>query len=86
MTIAGGKGRGNQLNQLDCPEGIYVDDDHQCIYIAEYYGHRIVEWKYDAKIGRVVAGGNGEGDHLNQLSWPASLVVDEDYSTLCIGS
>jgi hypothetical protein len=40
----------------------------------------IVEWKYNAKIGRVVASGNREGNHLNQLNWPASLLVDEDYS------
>jgi hypothetical protein len=40
----------------------------------------IVEWKYNAKMGRVVAGENREGNHLNQLNWFASLFVDEDYS------
>ncbi len=57
MIGAGGNGKGNQLNQLSSPEGIYVDDDHQCIYIADYGNDRIVEWKYDAKIGQIVAGG-----------------------------
>jgi hypothetical protein len=35
FTIAGGNGKGNQLNQLHWPYGIYVDDDDQCIYIAD---------------------------------------------------
>ncbi len=34
-TIAGGNGKGIQLNQLDRPQGIYLDDDDQSIYIAD---------------------------------------------------
>ncbi len=33
----------NKLNQLSRPQGIYVDDDNQCIYIADYDNHRIVQ-------------------------------------------
>ncbi len=28
-------------------------------YIADFVNHRVVKWKYDAKSGEVVAGGNG---------------------------
>ena len=58
-TIAGGNGKGKRLNQLDCPQGISVDDDHQTIYIADCDNHRIVEWKFGAKTGQIIAGGNG---------------------------
>ncbi|CAF0848825.1 unnamed protein product [Adineta steineri] len=75
ITIAGGHGQGNQLNQLNGPEGIYVDDDHQTIYIADSRNHRIVEWKYGAKNGQIVAGGNGKGDRSDQLSWPTGVII-----------
>lgn len=44
IIIAGGNDRGNQLNQLSYPEGIFIDVD-QTIYIVDYQNHRIVEWK-----------------------------------------
>ncbi len=83
-TIAGGNGKGNQLNQLSCPQGIYVDDDDQCIYIAESENHRIVEWKFGAKNGQVVAGGNGKGDRIDQLKGPTDVIVDKNDGSLII--
>ena len=55
FTVAAGNGKGSQLNQLNCPTGIYVDDD-QTIYIADRLNHRIVEWKSGTTSGNVVAG------------------------------
>ncbi|CAF4853509.1 unnamed protein product, partial [Rotaria sp. Silwood2] len=42
---AGGNGKGNGINQLSNPWGLYVDDD-QTIYVADGWNHRIVEWKW----------------------------------------
>ncbi|CAF3932280.1 unnamed protein product [Adineta steineri] len=84
ITIAGGNGQGNQLNQLYAPCGIYVDDDHQTIYIADFWNHRIVEWKYGAKNGQVVAGGNGRGNRSDQLNWPSDVIVDKKNDSLII--
>ncbi|CAF1099350.1 unnamed protein product [Adineta steineri] len=84
ITIAGGNGRGNQLNQLSLPQGIYVDDDHQTIYVADCSNHRIVKWKYEAKNGQVVAGGKGNGDQSNQLNGPTDVIVDEKNDSLII--
>jgi sugar lactone lactonase YvrE len=83
ITIAGGNGRGNRLNQLCSPYGIYVDDDYT-VYVADYSNHRIVEWKHDARSGRVVAGGNGEGDKSNQLNSPTDVILDKERSNLII--
>ncbi|CAF0850500.1 unnamed protein product [Adineta steineri] len=84
ITIAGGNQYGNQLNQLSCPEGIYVDDDHQTIYIADYFNSRIVEWKYGAKSGQVVAGGNGNGNQSDQFNGSMDVIVDKKNDSLII--
>ena len=84
VTIAEGNGKGDQLNQLSAPNGIYVDDDHQCVYITDTQNHRIVQWKSDAKIGRVVAGGNGQGGEINQLSHPTNVIVEKRTDSLII--
>ncbi len=46
ITVAGGNGQGNELNQLSCPWNVHVDDD-QTIYVADYNNHRIVPSKKD---------------------------------------
>jgi sugar lactone lactonase YvrE len=84
MTIAGGNEQGNQLNQLSNPLGIYVDDDDQCILIADFNNHRIVEWKLGTKIGQVVAGGNGEENQTYQLNYPTDVIVDKKTNSLII--
>ena len=84
ITIAGGNGHGSELNQLDHPEGIYVDDDHQCIYIADFWNDRIIEWKFGAKNGKVVAGGNGRGSREDQLNFPTDVIVDHKTDSLII--
>ncbi|CAF0877888.1 unnamed protein product [Adineta steineri] len=84
ITVAGGNRRGNQLNQLSRPEGIYIDDDHQTIYIADCGNHRIVEWKYEAKNGQVVAGGKEKGKRSKRLHYPTGVVVDKNSDSLII--
>ncbi|CAF0971126.1 unnamed protein product [Adineta steineri] len=84
ITMAGGNGHGNQLNQLFQPQGIYVDDDDQTIYIADSGNDRIVEWKYGAKNDQVVAGGNGHGNGSDQLNEPANVIVDKKNDSLII--
>jgi tripartite motif-containing protein 71 len=84
ITTAGGNAQGNQLNQLSWPCGICIDDGSQCIYIAEYENHRIVEWKYGATKGQVVAGGNGQGNRMDQLNGPVDVIVDKKRNSLII--
>jgi sugar lactone lactonase YvrE len=61
-----------------------VDDDEQCIYIADEWNHRIVAWKYGAKTGQVVGGGNGQGNQTNQLDRPTDVIVDKKNDSLII--
>ena len=83
MIVAGGNGQGNGVDQLNCPNGIYVDDD-QTVYVAEWSNHRIVEWKNGVIHGQIVAGGNGQGIRTDQLSNPTDVIVDKDHDSIII--
>jgi sugar lactone lactonase YvrE len=83
ITIAGGNGQGNGINQLSSPCGLYVDDD-QNVYVADQYNHRIVKWKSDATSGQVVAGGNQQGSGAHQLSDPFDVIIDKERDSLII--
>ncbi|CAF1362907.1 unnamed protein product [Rotaria magnacalcarata] len=83
LTVSGGNGQGNGINQLSNPCGLYVDDD-QTVYVADQYNHRIVEWKSGATSVQVVAGGNGLGSGDHQLSNPRDVIVDKETDTLII--
>ena len=47
----------------------------QCMCLTRY-NHRVIKWNKDAKEGIVVAGGQGYGSALTQLSYPRRLFVD----------
>ena len=83
-TMAGGNGEGSQLNQLFYPYGLCIDNDYQAIYIAECLNHRIVQWKFNAKIGQVIAGGPGPGNQMNKLYRPTSVTIDRKNDSLII--
>jgi sugar lactone lactonase YvrE len=73
--VAGGKGKGYHLNQLNGPTHIFVDQDDS-VYVSDYGNHRVMKWVKGAKEGIVVAGGQGEGNRLTQLSHPFGVIVD----------
>ena len=72
------------MNQLSNPIGICVDDDDQCMYIADHQNHRIVKWKNDEKNGQIVAGGNEAGNRTDQLNGPTDVLVDKRNDSLII--
>ena len=72
ITIAGGNGAGSELNQLQYPSGMFLDNDAN-LYIADSFNHRIVRWNYGSSAGQIVAGGNGMGGCPEQLNWPHSI-------------
>ncbi|CAF3395453.1 unnamed protein product [Rotaria socialis] len=84
VTIAGGDGGGDATNQLYCPEGLFVDDN-QTVVIADFYNHRVVQWKKgNTTNGQVVAGDKGQGNGLNQLDRPNNVLVDKETDNLII--
>ena len=84
VTVAGGNGDVNAGNQLYRPFGLDIDDDNQSIVIADFGNHRIVEWKIGASHGKVIAGGQGRGNRLDQLNWPTDVLIDKETNCLFI--
>ncbi|CAF3711493.1 unnamed protein product [Rotaria socialis] len=84
VTIAGGHGQGDATNQLWGPYGLFVDDD-QTVIIADFWNHRIIQWKNrDTTHGQVVAGGKGQGNGLHQLNCPTDVLIDKETDSLII--
>ncbi|CAF1066150.1 unnamed protein product [Adineta steineri] len=83
ITVAGENGQGQQLNQLHGPFGIFIDKNKN-IFIADAQNDRIVEWKYNAKEGQIIASGNGQGNRMDQLNYPTDVIVDEQNHSIII--
>ncbi|CAF3765008.1 unnamed protein product [Adineta steineri] len=83
ITVASENGPGQKLNQFNCPYGIFIDKKKN-IFIADYLNHRVVEWKCNAKEGKVVAGGNKEGNRIDQLNRPTDVIVDQQTHSIII--
>ena len=66
------------------PFGLDIDDDNQSIVIADCVNHRIVEWKIGESNGKVIAGGRGEGNRLDQLYYPSDVLIDKETNSLFI--
>ncbi len=67
------------ISDIDC-RGLTMDKDGS-LYVSDYVKNEVRRWKNGEKgEGTIVAGGNGEGDQLNQLHWPTYIFVDDDYS------
>ncbi len=84
ITIAGGNGQGDQLNQLSNPYGICIDDDHRCLYLADWKNHRIIAWTFGENNGQIVAGGNGKGNRMDQLNGPRDVIIDKKNDSLIV--
>ncbi|CAF1378550.1 unnamed protein product, partial [Rotaria sordida] len=52
-------------------------DDQRYLYISDYGKHEVRRYQIGDKNGTIVAGGNGEGDGLNQLNCPIYIFVDQ---------
>ncbi|CAF3808194.1 unnamed protein product [Adineta steineri] len=76
IIVAGGNGKGDQLNQLNSPTFIFVDED-QSVYVSDKDNSRVMKWIKGAKEGSIVAGGNGQGKNINQLYQPQGVIVDD---------
>ncbi|CAF1304129.1 unnamed protein product [Rotaria magnacalcarata] len=46
--VAGGNGKGSDLNQLNGPTYLFVDRDYS-VYVLDYSNHRVMKWTKGAK-------------------------------------
>ncbi|CAM4979897.1 unnamed protein product [Rotaria socialis] len=55
-------------------------DEQRYLYVSDYGKDEVRRYQLGEKSGTLVAGGNGKGNRLNQLSSPTYLFVDRDHS------
>ncbi|CAF1287431.1 unnamed protein product [Rotaria sp. Silwood1] len=55
-------------------------DDNGFLYVVDWKQHEVRRYKIGDTKGTVVAGGNGKGNRLDQLSEPRYVFVDQDHS------
>lgn len=77
IRVAGTGVAGSSGTQLNNPYGLYLDENNSALYVADLTNHRIQKFflNSNSTVGITVAGGNGLGPSLNQLSWPCSFAV-----------
>ncbi|CAF5097314.1 unnamed protein product, partial [Rotaria magnacalcarata] len=46
QVVAGGKGQGNRLNQLDGPTNVLLDKDTDSLIICDQGNQRVVRWSH----------------------------------------
>ena len=61
-----------------------LDDSQQFVYIADWWNHRIIKWKIGANDGQIIAGGKGDGNRIDQVSYPTDVIVDRKSKSLII--
>ena len=55
-------------------------DENGFLYVSDNGKHEVRRYKMGESEGKVVAGGSGEGNGLDQLSFPQIVFVDRDHS------
>jgi sugar lactone lactonase YvrE len=55
-------------------------DNQKYLYITDCEKSEVIRYQMGNNTGTIVAGGNGQGDHLNQLNWPQYVFVDGEQS------
>ncbi|CAF3136681.1 unnamed protein product [Rotaria sp. Silwood2] len=66
------------VSNIDCI-GLTIDENG-FFYVVDYEKHEVRRYRIGDTKGTVVAGGNGRGNRLNQLSYPYYVFVDRDHS------
>ena len=59
-------------------------DEEETVIVTDWLNNRIVEWKRGDTSGRVLAGGNGQENRLDQLNQPTDVLVDPETGSLII--
>jgi sugar lactone lactonase YvrE len=66
------------ISNIDCV-GLTMDENGS-LYVTDQGKHEVRRYRRGESEGIVVAGGNGDGNRLDQLSTPTYVFVDRDHS------
>jgi sugar lactone lactonase YvrE len=63
------------ISNISC-YGLTINNNGD-LYVSDWNKNEVRRWKIGETNGTLIAGGNGEGDHLNQLSRPTYIFIDQ---------
>ncbi len=66
------------ISNIDCRDLIMDNDGY--LYVSDLNKNEVRRWKMGETEGTIVAGGNGEGNRLDQFNYPHYICIDEDHS------
>jgi sugar lactone lactonase YvrE len=66
------------ISNISC-SGLTMDENGS-LYVTDYGKYEVRRYRRGESQGTVVAGGNGSGNRLDQLSYPYNVFVDRDHS------
>ncbi|CAF1429447.1 unnamed protein product [Adineta ricciae] len=66
-------------SNIECYGGFAIDDDGY-LYASDFVKNKVIRWKEGESEETIVAGGNRDGNALNQLHSPTFIFVDQNRS------
>jgi sugar lactone lactonase YvrE len=66
------------ISNISCHDLIIDNDGY--LYVSDWKKHEVRRWKMGETEITIVAGGNGQGNRLDQLDRPFYICIDEDHS------
>jgi sugar lactone lactonase YvrE len=66
------------ISKIHCG-GLAIDNNGN-LYVSDCRKNEVRQWKIGETSGTLVAGGNGQGNRLDQLYFPTDIVIDDDHS------
>ncbi|CAF1215223.1 unnamed protein product [Adineta steineri] len=68
---------GSDSQHLNSPYGLFVDEIHSLLYVADAGNNRVLKFSLGNLTGVTVAGGNGQGTASNQLNFPSVIHISQ---------
>ncbi len=66
------------IPNIDCSD--LIMDNDRYLYVSDWWKHEVRRWKMGETNGTKVAGGNRNGNGLDQLNFPTYIFIDQDHS------
>ena len=76
VTVAGGNGLGDKLNQFNSSYGVTVHPDG-ALFVTDFFNHRVIKWERNALSGIVWTGGECGAIDQGQLCNPTAIASDQ---------
>ena len=77
---------GNGGNQFLLPYNIVRDKQTGTLYVSDYGNDRVMRYVEGNNTGVLVAGGNGQGNNINQLNYPMGIYFESVSNSLIIAN